>query len=185
MRALMRAPLWLYRLGWGEALRFTPLLALTTRGRNTGQSRHAIVEYRRHGRKLYVISAWGKQADWVQNALAHPVVTVQLGARPQRYIATRLSDPAEAVRALYLFRKSPFLYEVLLTQMSQKAQLDLMTLKLVAHNFTILRLEPDPANTEPENEGIVPDLQGISALMGVVGVLTVLWLLWRVVRRGL
>lgn len=166
-------------------MRFTPLLALTTRGRNTGLNRHAIVEYRRHGRKLYVISAWGKRADWVQNALAHPIVTVQLGARPQRYLATRLNDPAEAVRALYLFRKSPFLYEVLLTQMSQQAQLDLMTLKLVAHNFTILRLEPDPTHTEPENEGVAPDLQGISALMGVIGAFTVLWLLWRVLRRML
>ena len=58
-KRLFRAPLYLYQLGWGPMLNWIPLLILTTRGLDSGEPHHVVVEYRRHGSKYYVVSGWG------------------------------------------------------------------------------------------------------------------------------
>ncbi len=180
LKFLFRAPLWIYRLGWGDAMLLTPFMALTTVGRNTGMIRHSIVEFRRHGSKYYLVSGWGERPNWVQNTHAHPIVTVQHGAAPQRFKAVRVSDPAEAVRVVHLFHRDSYLYDRLLGAMTQQEKVDWMTLKLVAQQFTVFRLERDTTQT-PENNGVEPSLQGVNALMAMVGVLGLVWILWRVV----
>ncbi|MEO0564787.1 MAG: hypothetical protein AAF125_21960, partial [Chloroflexota bacterium] len=45
LRSLLRAPLFLYRLGLGELLARAHLVVLSTRGRVSGVERQAIVEY--------------------------------------------------------------------------------------------------------------------------------------------
>ena len=100
---LLRAPLCLYKLGWGPALNWLPLLILTTRGRNSGLARHVLVEYRRHGSKYYIVSGWGADADWYRNIQQDNRVTIQRGEHIVDARAQRVDDPAEALRALYMF----------------------------------------------------------------------------------
>ena len=67
MRWLLRAPVWLYRLGLGGLLgdRF---LLLTHIGRKSGQLRQNVLEVVEHDEATgaYVIaSGWGDKADWL------------------------------------------------------------------------------------------------------------------------
>src|SRR5688500_9087772 len=80
-RIVARTPLYLYQAGLGWMLRPFNLLILTTQGRKTGLARHTALEYRRHGSKLYLISAWGERPHWYQNLLINPAVTVQFNGR--------------------------------------------------------------------------------------------------------
>jgi hypothetical protein len=66
-------------MGW--MLRPMNLLVLTTKGRKSGQPRHTVLEYRRHGSKLYLVSAWGNRPNWINNLQADSTVTVQLGQK--------------------------------------------------------------------------------------------------------
>ena len=105
LRLALRMPLTLFRLGLGDLLNALRLLVLTTRGRKSGQARHVAVEYRRHGSKIYMISGWGERPDWYQNLLADPLVTIQLGRHTLSALADKVTDPAEALRAVNLFRR--------------------------------------------------------------------------------
>ena len=145
---LFRAPLTLYKLGWGGALGWLPLLVLTTMDQRSGRPRHTAVEYRRHGSKMYVFSAWGEARDWYQNLLKHPRVTIQQGAHIFAADAQPVSDNAEALRALYLFARNSLLYERLFAGMSSAQAADLNSLAEVAQEFTLVRLAP--VDEEPE-----------------------------------
>jgi deazaflavin-dependent oxidoreductase (nitroreductase family) len=52
---------------------------LTTTGRSTGRPRGIEIWFTALGDSLYLISGGGVGADWVQNLLAHPAATVQVG----------------------------------------------------------------------------------------------------------
>lgn len=143
-RSVARLPLLLYRFGLGWLLRPLPFLILTTRGRRSGLPRHAVLEYRRHGRKLYVVSAWGQRPHWVQNLMANSQATVQLGADERGVTAHRVEDPAEALRALYMFQRTSRLYDLLLASMSSADTIDLRTLIDVSDEFTVLRFDVQP-----------------------------------------
>lgn len=105
MRVVVRMPITLYRLGLGMLINAAPYMVLTTRGRKTGLPRHTALEYRQHGSKYYLISAWGRRSHWVQNLLAHPEVTFQCGSRTYAGQARLVDDAGEANRASQLFRK--------------------------------------------------------------------------------
>ena len=62
-RWLLRLPLLLYRLGLGWLANSFRLMVLTTWGRKSGLPRHTAIEYRAHGSKIYVISAWGSRCS--------------------------------------------------------------------------------------------------------------------------
>lgn len=148
LRWLAQLPLYIYRLGLGWAIVWIPVLVLTTRGRKTGQPRHVVLEWRRHGSKYYVVSAWGNRPHWYRNLLASPIVTVQHGGRIFRARAVPVRDPNEAVRALYMFRKNSPLYEVLFSRMSSAPTINFRTLSEVAGEFTLIRLEPEAGARE-------------------------------------
>lgn len=139
---LLRAPLHLYKLGWGPALNWLPLLILTTRGRKSGLPRHVVVEYRRHGSKYYVVSGWGADTDWCRNIQGDNRVTIQHGEHIVDARAQPVDDPAEALRALYMFSRNSWIYEMLFARMSSAQAADLNTLAEVVDEFTVLRLEP-------------------------------------------
>ena len=147
-KQLFRAPIYLYRLGWGPALGWLPMLVLTTKGRNSGLPRHVVVEFRRHGSKMYVFSAWGEATDWYQNLLEHPRVTIQQGAQIFAADALPVTDDAEALRALYLFTRNSQLYKRVFAGMNSTQAADLNSLADVAQEFTLARLEP--TDEEPE-----------------------------------
>jgi deazaflavin-dependent oxidoreductase (nitroreductase family) len=83
MRWLLRAPVYLYRwrLGWLLGRRF---LLLVHVGRRSGRRRETvleIVEYRTEGPEAVVISAFGRNADWLRNIAARPNPEVVIGSR--------------------------------------------------------------------------------------------------------
>ncbi|MEO3871066.1 nitroreductase family deazaflavin-dependent oxidoreductase [Nonomuraea sp. B12E4] len=86
LRAVMRAPLLLYRLdlGWILGRRF---LYLATRGRRTGLRRETVLEVvglDRATSTVYVVSGWGRASDWYRNLEAGPALEVRLGRRRLR-----------------------------------------------------------------------------------------------------
>ncbi|WP_199547164.1 nitroreductase family deazaflavin-dependent oxidoreductase [Streptomyces sp. N35] len=82
-RAAFRAPIRLYRMGLG-ALVPSRLLLLNHIGRVSGQPRQVVIEVVEHERSsgsYIVCSGFGPNAQWYRNLLAHPEVTIQVGAR--------------------------------------------------------------------------------------------------------
>lgn len=95
MRALARAPIYLYHLGLGGLLgeRF---LLLVHKGRMTGLKREVALELVRHDREenfYVVVSGWGDKADWCRNIVADPRVEIQVRG-------TRMHAVAEQANAL-------------------------------------------------------------------------------------
>ena len=141
VRILMRVPLLGYRLGLGNVLNAAHLMVLTTQGRRSGQPRHTPIEYRRHGKKVYLVSAWGTHPHWYQNILAYPLVTIQLGGKTYLARGKQVTDTAEALRALYLFRRiAPARYDAVLGRLIE-ADVNAQTLPEQSDQFTILRLD--------------------------------------------
>ncbi len=74
-----------------------PLLLLTTTGAKSGQQRTNPMMYFREGDHLYVFASKGgapAHPDWYRNLLAHPEVTVELGAEKFNAIAKPITGEA-------------------------------------------------------------------------------------------
>lgn len=104
LRRLLQAPAYLYRwrLGWLLGHRFLLLVHL---GRRSG-TRHCtvleVVEYRPETREAVVISAFGRNADWLRNIEAAPHPEVVIGSQRFTAVHRRLeADEAERVLAGY------------------------------------------------------------------------------------
>jgi deazaflavin-dependent oxidoreductase (nitroreductase family) len=174
LRLVLRMPLTLFRLGLGDLLNVLRLLILTTRGRKSGQARHVAVEYRRHGSKIYVISGWGERPDWYQNLLADPLVTIQLGRQSLSALADKVTDPAEALRAVNLFRRdAPTRYDAVLGRLVDD-EISGFSLPDVSPQFTIVRL--DIIADEPLLPGLGMDRIWLwpAAIIGLVLFVTLL-----------
>jgi deazaflavin-dependent oxidoreductase (nitroreductase family) len=83
LRLGLRLPTWLFRLHLGRLLgeRF---LLLEHKGRKTGKTRRNVLEVVLHDKTsdtFYVVSGWGKKADWYRNIHEHPLATVGVGGR--------------------------------------------------------------------------------------------------------
>lgn len=159
----------IYRLGLGDLLNAIHLMILTTRGRKSGQPRHVPVEYRRHGSSIYLISAWAERPDWYRNLLSDPLATVQLGRKEFSALADPVTDPAEALRALHLFRRiAPRRYDAVLGRLIEE-DVTARTLPDLSSQFTILRLTIIP--DEPTLPGIPTSLAWVLpfALVGLLG----------------
>jgi len=179
-RFIFRLPLYIYRLGWGPIMNWIPLLILTTKGRQSGQARHVVIEYRQHGSKYYVISGWGKNTDWFQNMMQHPHVTIQHGSHIYAATAQPVNNPAEALGALYMFSRNSWIYERLFARMSSVESADLNTLADVVEEFTVVRLERN-ADT-PELPPIPPFSQPVRRLALAMVLLLCLRLLLSLLR---
>ncbi len=96
-RLLFRMPIYLYKIHLGGLLggRF---LLLNHIGRKSGQPRQAIVEVVRHdpANDTYIIaSGFGDKAQWFQNLMHTPDITIQVGRR-KLAVHARLLSPGEA-----------------------------------------------------------------------------------------
>lgn len=179
-RVLMRLPVWLYRLGLGRLVNLISIMVLTTRGRISGLPRHTPIEYRIHGRKIYVISAWGTRPHWFQNLQADPIVTLRLGGHVFAAQARGVSNTGEALRVLYLFRKrAPAFYDALIARLSEQERITTRTLPDVSDRFTIVRF--DPLETEPALPTVPSDWRWIWGGLGLAGGVL---LLWAIIRRS-
>ncbi len=173
LRTLVRAPLAAQRLGLGALLPPLHLMVLTTRGRKSGLPRRTAIEFRRHGRKVYVVSGWGARPDWYQNLLVNPQATVQIGGRALAARAQVVTDPAEALRALYLFRRvAPARYDAVLGAIIE-ATVNTRTLPDVSAQFTIVRLDlndsPPPLPPLPADLIWLWPVAGLAALILLLG----------------
>jgi deazaflavin-dependent oxidoreductase (nitroreductase family) len=147
-RALSRIPLFVYKLGWGRALGWVPLLVMTAEGHETHKHRYVVVEYRRHGSKYYIVSGWGEQTHWYQNLMHNPRVTIQHGSQVYDAVAHRVENPPEVLSSLYMFSRNSWIYETLFARMSSAQSADLSTLAEVVDEFTVVRI--DPTNESPK-----------------------------------
>jgi len=97
-----RAPIWLYRwnLGWLLGERF---MLLTHTGRKSGLPRQAVLEIIGGEKNTYYASSgFGEKAQWYQNIIATPEVTIQIGRKKFAARAERLPyEEAKAVLAKY------------------------------------------------------------------------------------
>ena len=175
-RTLLRLPLYLYQAGLGWMLHPFPILILTTQGRRSGLPRHVVLEYRRHGSKLYLVSGWGERPHWYQNLLAQPVVTVQFGGQTYQAVAQNVTDSGEAMRALYMFKRTSRFSEMILANMSSASAVDLRTLKTVSREFTVVRL--DLTNEKPVLAGIEVTNRWLAPMLMTITLLAVVWMVW-------
>jgi len=176
LKGLVRLPMIFHQLGLGFMLRPMRLMAVTTQGRNSGLARHTILEYRRHGSKLYVVSGWGKQPHWVKNITKNPAVTIQFGQKELAAKASIVTDSAEALRALYMFHRTGRIYEAILANMSNAESIDLRTLKLVADEFTVVRF--DLNKQAPPMRGIQPVNTALPYLITGIATAIITWTVW-------
>jgi len=91
-RLLWRAPIWLYRLGLG-GLMGNHFLLMTHTGRSSGLPRLAVLEIVDRdveNQIYYVVSGFGKKADWYRNILKNPDVTIQVGRKKIAAIAEQV-----------------------------------------------------------------------------------------------
>jgi deazaflavin-dependent oxidoreductase (nitroreductase family) len=101
LRRLFWAPVYLYRwkCGWLVGHRFLLLIHV---GRRTGLRRYTVLEvmeYRKEGPEAVVMSAFGRNADWLRNIEATPCAEVVIGS--QHFVAAhRFLDEEEAMRVL-------------------------------------------------------------------------------------
>ncbi len=152
-RWLLRLPVFFYQLGLGDLMNAAHILILGTRGRTSGLPRYTSIEYRRHGSKLYLVSAWGERPHWFRNLRQTPEVLVQTGRKTFAGRASPVTNPGEALRVLHLFRRrAPFVYDPIIARLSARERVDERSLPEVSHEITIVRIDP------------VPDAPGIAPL---------------------
>lgn len=93
-QALFKWPVQLWRLGLAPLIgRYMMLISHT--GRKSGLTRRTMTEmYELHGRK-YAPSGFGDRAQWYQNIMADPRVTIQTAAGAESARAVRVTDGEE------------------------------------------------------------------------------------------
>lgn len=105
-RWLMRAPIGLYRAGFGWLLgpRF---LLLEHRGRVSGQSRFVVLEvvWRERRDALVVASAFGASSHWFRNLSANPSCRVSTGLRQRMPAVASVIPAAEGEMILEQYRR--------------------------------------------------------------------------------
>ncbi len=172
-RFLLRLPLILYRLGLGELLNAGHVMVLGTCGRRSGQTRFTAIEYRHHGSKTYVVSAWGERPNWLQNLKAAPDVLVQQGRHTFGGRADVVTSSGEALRVLHLFRRrAPFVYDPLIARMSARERIDERSLPDVSGEITVVRIDPSPVS--PALRPLPTDFAWVGPLLLALGIVAAL-----------
>ena len=100
-RAVLRTPIWLYRLGL-SGLMGGRFVLLTHRGRTTGRPRQAVLEVLDTNSvtgAILVASGFGDRAQWFRNIVREPRVLFQVGRERRRGTAVPL-PPRESGRVL-------------------------------------------------------------------------------------
>ncbi|HLS78441.1 MAG TPA: nitroreductase family deazaflavin-dependent oxidoreductase [Nocardia sp.] len=93
-RTLVRAPIGVYRAGWGRVFG-SRLLMLEHTGRRSGALRHVVLEVVDHPApdEYVIVSGFGERAQWYRNIRAQPKVRVWIGThRGLPATATPMTD---------------------------------------------------------------------------------------------
>jgi deazaflavin-dependent oxidoreductase (nitroreductase family) len=94
LRIFFKVPTYLYRGPVAAAMRARCVLLLTTTGRRSGLPRTTAVSFMEVGGRYVIFAGWGTRANWYQNLLANPEVTLQVGNQRRSAIAEPVQDPA-------------------------------------------------------------------------------------------
>ncbi len=108
-RTLYRLPIKLYRLHLGWLL-MGHFLLLTHVGRKSGLPRQTLLEVLLHDKArdvYYVLAGWGEQSDWVKNIEKTPQVTISVGRRCFRALASRLLAEEAELKVIAYGRQHP------------------------------------------------------------------------------
>ncbi|WP_216827092.1 nitroreductase family deazaflavin-dependent oxidoreductase [Streptomyces globosus] len=123
-RAVLRAPIRLYRIGLGGLLGHRMLL-LTHTGRVSGRPRQVVVEVLAPGGRpgsYLIASGYGERSQWLRNVLAEPCVRYQVGRRKFEGTAVPL-PPEESGRQLAEYaRRHPRLAAKLMQALGHNPQ---------------------------------------------------------------
>jgi deazaflavin-dependent oxidoreductase (nitroreductase family) len=106
LKALLRAPIVIFRVGLGRLLGRRFLYVVHT-GRRTGRTRETVLEvvgYDRSIPEVFVVSAWGERSDWYRNLTAASAVEIRVGSRRWFGPQHRVLDTEETVRLLEVYR---------------------------------------------------------------------------------
>lgn len=105
-RWLARAPIPLFRRGYGWLL--GPRVLLEHRGRRTGRARYAVLEVvGREPGALYVVSGYGRHAQWFRNVRVAPRVRVWTGALRAAPARAAAPDSGDRPAADWVSRSAP------------------------------------------------------------------------------
>ncbi len=142
LRMFSRPPRFLYRIGLGPLLGGKVLL-LTTTGRKTGQPRTTPLQYEIVGSKYYIGSMCGASADWYQNLVSAPCVTLQIG-REVFYGMAEPIDDAERVFDFIRYRleKNPRMIGAILRMDGISVKPGDDELREYARDLTIVAISP-------------------------------------------
>jgi len=174
-RIVLRTPLLLQRAGLGWLLNLFHVTILTTQGRKSGLPRHTPIEYRMHGTKVYMVSGWGEQPNWVQNLKAHPKVALQTGNRSYGATAHIVDDTGEILRTLFLFRKrAPAIYDALIARITEAEEVSAHSLPDLANQLTVVRLDLEPEGPalpvlQADLRWVLPVVLTTGAALAVIG----------------
>jgi deazaflavin-dependent oxidoreductase (nitroreductase family) len=170
VRWFARLPLLAYRAGLGGLADALHVLVLTTRGHKSGLARANALEYRVHGSRIYLLSTWGEQANWVRDLRADPSVTVQRGGQVFAALAEPVAQQGEALLALRLFYGTgPFLYDSIFSPMQAlrgRTAVSERGLPGIIGDFTVIRLTPQPG--APVLPPLAGDLRWIPPAAGML-----------------
>ena len=102
IRLLWRAPIWIYRTGFGWLMGNRYLL-VNHIGRKSGLPRQAVLEvvdYDIDSGTYTIASGFGAKSDWYQNLLKTPETTIQVGQKKLAVTAVPLL-PEEATNTIF------------------------------------------------------------------------------------
>lgn len=108
LRLALRAPIWLYRAGFGRLLGHR-LVYVAHRGRRSGARREVVVEAVGHDParpSVTVVAAWGRNPDWYHNLRAAPAIEVRVGAHRWPAPAHRVLSPDEVLTTLHAYQRA-------------------------------------------------------------------------------
>ena len=92
------------------------MLLLEHVGRKSGKKRRAVLEIIRHDPTVgvyYVVSGFGKRADWIRNIQVNPDVRVHVGSKSMPVVAALLNQERTAAEILDYAERNPKLIKVL------------------------------------------------------------------------
>ena len=161
-RSMFKAPLILWRLGFGPVIGRV-MLVLTHTGRKSGLPRHTMVEYHMLDGVKYVPCAFGPRSDWYKNITADPRVTIQTARGSERSFAVRVTDNQELLAVYDLFmRRDPPLTRWYLDSLDIQPNHDDVLAKKERINW--FRFDPTDEDTPPALE---TDLVWVLPIVGI------------------
>lgn len=131
-----------YALGLGSLIGRLILL-LTTTGRKSGRPRITALQYEEVEGAVYVGSSKGTRADWFQNLLANPCVTVRVKSRQFAGMAQPVTDPVLIADFLELrLRRHPRMVGAMLKSESLSATPSRAELETYASQLAMAIIRP-------------------------------------------